>query len=233
MYFWPHGMNTGWTLAKWQDHLAGFYAERNAKRRPLETFARLVEMCSGIARSVRHQDDDLMDKYAPRALAWLLGVATQMKVNLEQAVWASYPGVCPHCRVPENCTCSLSRVLNHRIASEEERKSFQEKYDIPRNLREWRMMFFRLYGRINTERGELKCLACFLEQLGEVSVMIRQSMVSDSGLPKEQVEMHLRYELADMFAWYCCVITTASHVDYRLRELYADAITGVPVRNQA
>lgn len=196
------------------------YAERNKERRELETFARLVEMCSGIARGVHRDNPEFLNKFAPRALAWLLGMATQLKINLERVVWDCYPGVCPHCRLAERCVCRLQPKRLPRMSPQEIQDS-QKVHELPKNLLEWKAMFDRIYGPMNRIVGEAKCLASFQEELGELAEIIRFHLSPDSTVPKEEVDRRLREEFADMFAWYCGVCSFRNiEIDGAMKQIY-------------
>jgi NTP pyrophosphatase (non-canonical NTP hydrolase) len=213
-------MRSGKSLAEWQEHLAKMYHKQNDGRRPLETFARVVEMCSGIARGIHRSDVENLSKFAPRALAWLIGVANQLHVNLEEAVWFSYPGVCPHCRQAERCVCRLYKPRPPR-ASEEETRGLQAKHQKPKTIFEWQSMFYRIYGPMNEVVGEAKCLAAFLEELGELSEMIRFNYAPDAPLAKKEIQRRLEQELSDMFAWYCGVCNFKRvEIDAIMKDVY-------------
>jgi NTP pyrophosphatase (non-canonical NTP hydrolase) len=218
---------TNWSIAQWQTHLTKMYGNVNDKRRPLETFARVTEMATGISRGVREEEKEIMKKFFPRFLAWLIGLSSQVNVDLEQAIWDSYPGVCTYCRKPKNCTCKLG-PKQPRIHQTEEIDKLQAQYPKPDNLLDWVAMFARIYEGINRETGRMKMLGHFMEELGEVCEAIRFHLVPAGDLvtwkvevSHEQIEDLLRQELSDLFAWFCgLTYHMGVELDAYMKEIY-------------
>lgn len=215
-------------LSGWQKHLSGIYNDVNSKRRVLETFARVTEMATGISRGVREENKEILEKFMPRFLAWLLGLASQLKLNLEDAVWNNYPGVCPYCRKESNCSCKITKDYSSRLNEIEEIKKFQSKFNKPANLIEWVAMYSRIYEGINKTTGKMGMLSHFLEELGELSEIIRFSIVSDENLKKwditlsrSEIELNLTQELSDLFSWFCGLSNILGvEIDYFMKENY-------------
>jgi len=218
---------TNWSIAQWQERLRNMYGTVNDQRRPLETFARVTEMATGISRGVREEQKEIMKKFFPRFLAWLIGLSTQLGVDLEEAVWGSYPGVCTYCRQPEACTCKL-RPKKDRIVNRDEIEQFQTAHRKPDNLIDWVAMFSRIYKGINKETGRMKMIAHFMEELGEVCEAVRFHLVHDADLKTWKVELSraeietlLRQELSDLFAWFCgLTYQMGIELDAYMKEIY-------------
>jgi NTP pyrophosphatase (non-canonical NTP hydrolase) len=223
-----HGYSSDKSLNGWQLRLAAVYGEANLKRQPLETFARVFEMCSGMARSVHRDADDserTLGEFAPRALAWILGLASQLDVDLERSVWDAYPGICPHCRNAVGCVCRLQPTSRKRL-TDSEVKTYQAKHggQAPQRLFDWQGMFHGIYGPINDLVGEPKCLLAFFEELGEISEMIRFLQAPDSPLNKDIIQQRLSDEFADLFAWYSTVCAFRNlDIDVLMWDIYKEA----------
>lgn len=216
------GLRTNWSVKEWQNHLATLYAGQNAQRRPLETFARVVEMASGMARGIREDDKEGVQKFASRTLAWVLGLATQMNVDLEACLWAAYPGVCTHCKQVEACVCRLKPKLPRLTAAE--RTAFQSTHKLPSSMVEWQAMFNRIYGNVNRMLGTDKSVLHFLEELGEVSEAVRFAIAPDSPFDKLVSQQMVKDELADLFAWFCGLVNLkAIEVDHFMMRTYSDS----------
>lgn len=227
-------LRTRWSLGDWQAHLGKVYGNVNSGRRPLETFAHVVEMATGISRGVTADSPEVRRKFFPRFLAWLLGLSTQLGVDLEQAVYDSYPGVCCYCREPEDCSCKVSSGPFDRLDDPDEIRALQEQHPMPGHLVDWVGMFGNIYGNFNAEAGSLKMLGHFFEELGEVCEATRFHLTSDDDLKNWKVELSrrdidrlLRQELADIFAWLCGLsFGMGVELDADMKDIYQ---TGCPV----
>ena len=221
-------LRTNWTLHQWQHKLGTMFGNVNVQRSPLETFARVTEMATGISRGAREEDRDVLKKFVPRFLAWLLGLSSQLGIDLEEAVYNSYPGVCPYCRLPEGCTCKLQKQKRERLSSPDEIRLLQSNFPRPTDLLEWVGMFSKVYNQINKNTGTMKMVGHFMEELGEVCEIVRFHLAKDDNLAKwkvtltrEQIELLLRQELADLFAWYCgLAYALGVEIDADMKDIY-------------
>lgn len=223
-----YSLRTNWELKTWQNHLSAIYNNVNKQRNVLETFARVTEMATGISRGVREEDTNILKKFMPRFLAWLLGLSSQMEIDFEEAVWASYPGVCPYCRKSVSCSCKLDKDVKNRIRDLDEIKKFQNTFPKPTNLVEWVSMFGRIYEDINNNSGKMKMIGHFLEELGEVCEIIRFSMVPNDKLitwkipfSRDEIDLLVKQEFSDLFAWYCGLVNKMSvDIDSDMKIIY-------------
>lgn len=225
------GLKTFWSLGQWQEHMDDLYSDVNSRREPLETFARLTEMAAGTARGVREEDEELIQKYPPRFMAWLLGLSNQLDIDLEQATFDYYPGVCTYCRKSSNCACSVTDEKNERISDEEDIIRLKQKREKPSNLDEWVGMFNKIYGNVNEKIGEEDLLFHLLEELGEVCEIVRHYTITDEKLEEwsdqvtpDDIETRLRQEISDLFAWYCGLSNIMGvQVDHRMKMTYEES----------
>ena len=223
-------LKTSWSLRRWQNHLDELYGGVNKKREPLETYARLTEMAAGTARGVREKDEELIQKYMPRFLSWLLGLSNQLNIDLEQSTFDYYPGVCTYCRQSYNCACKITKDEEHRIHDEEEIQNLQRDHEKPSNLDDWVGMFNKIYGEVNESVGKEDLLFHLLEELGEVCEIIRHYTISNENLEEwseevtsEDVEVRLKQELSDLFAWYCGISNILGvQIDHRMKMTYEE-----------
>lgn len=222
-------LRTGWSLKKWQDHLEKMFGHVNKERHPLTTFARVVEMATGISRGARGRDRELIQDFFPRFLAWLLGLASQLDINLEEAVWNTYPGICPYCKTDKDCGCTVNDNYN-RIKTIKESQEYQKKYSKPKNLIEWEAMFGKIYGAINNELRTINIITHFIEELGELCEIIRFSLITPEQLKKwkiqitkEEIIQLLNEEFSDLFAWYCGLSAHLGvEIDFNMSEIYRE-----------
>jgi NTP pyrophosphatase (non-canonical NTP hydrolase) len=90
-------------LAEFQDLMRRTYLERDAQRGIDGTFRRLVEEIGELARSLRHDERQSRHDELSDVLAWLVSLANQAEVDMEEAA-SRYAGGCPKCgQIP--CAC--------------------------------------------------------------------------------------------------------------------------------
>lgn len=91
------------TIAEFQRLIADIYLTKDSRRGVDGTFRWLVEETGELARALRGRDrSNLAEEFAD-VFAWLVSLATQQGIDLEQAC-QKYEGGCPKCRaIP--CTC--------------------------------------------------------------------------------------------------------------------------------
>jgi len=224
-------LRTNWSLRRWQNHLNTLYGNVNEQRRPLETYARLTEMAAGTARGVRENDDTLIQKYMPRFLAWLLGLSSQIGIDVEEVSFTYYPGVCTYCRSSSSCACRITDSNRERLVEQSDIRELQSDHNKPSTLNEWVGMFNKIYGDVNRSVDERDLLFHLLEELGEVCEMIRHHMVKHQGLEdwsdeinSNNINILLNQEVADLFAWYCGIADVLGvQVDHRMKMTYEES----------
>lgn len=211
------GLVRNWPLAQWQRHFRDIYGDINEQRAPEIVWGRLVEHMSGLARSVRNDDKGRIEHFAPRAFAWIFALASRLEMDLEEVMWACYPNHCPHCRKQEGCTCMSEKNTGtrpRRLSDTVEVSDLQQKQPKPRHLQDWMMMLNRVYSISNTELEKYKILVHLQEECAEVHEAMRHKLTTHPKRPPEVSELHLRQEMADLFAW-----TAAIHNFLRLNPI--------------
>ncbi|HEX8322288.1 MAG TPA: hypothetical protein VF595_00120, partial [Tepidisphaeraceae bacterium] len=215
------GLQTRWPLRQWQAHLQELYSNQNKQRSPLETLSRVVEMASGVARGVREDDSETLRTFVPRTLAWILGLATQLEIDLQDAVWRAYPGVCTHCHSDQGCSCKIHPEKRRRLKDEDEIYRLQQNHTLPASLPEWQAMFGKIYLTINQVAAADKCVLHFLEELGEVSEAVRYKLAPESKYTPAEIKVMLQNELADLFAWFIAVTNLERvEIDAYMQDIY-------------
>ncbi|MFA5013725.1 MAG: hypothetical protein WC520_04180 [Candidatus Paceibacterota bacterium] len=166
----------------------GIYNEKNERDySDAEILLHVVEQLAVTAEELRKENYQKVIASLPYLFVWLLGFCNRMNICLEEAVWSKYPGICPYCGAEKNCVC---------ISTDTKPKEWIKNPNgvMPKNITEWQVMFFDIYGRINKMIGVEKTFYHFIEELGESSKEFRL---------KENKK--LREELADSFAWFIAV----------------------------
>jgi NTP pyrophosphatase (non-canonical NTP hydrolase) len=90
-------------LTEFQDLMRRTYLQRDRARGLDGTFRRMVEEVGELARTLRHDDPIRRTEEFSDVLAWLVSLANQADVDVEEAA-GRYRDGCPKCgAVP--CTC--------------------------------------------------------------------------------------------------------------------------------
>lgn len=106
------GKDTPESLGDWQQYLRYLYHADNRERGPVYVLTKLTEDVGEASRRLRmgSPSEKVLRKLC-NALAWSIALANISEIDMEQAVWEKYPGVCTHCN-QSSCACSsLSTVF--------------------------------------------------------------------------------------------------------------------------
>ncbi len=185
------------SLDDWYRISNKIFWNQNFQREPSAIFSHLVEVIGGLsalASNKRKAGND-PETYIVKALAWWLALCGKLGVrSVESMLWDKFPGVCPYClsvpHDPDICTehkaaaggppWSQLAVTGQRAMNEK-----------PRRLREWQVMFSRIYAAQQTEDFG-PSFARLAEELGELSEAVRVFRAEPG---------YVLSEAADVFAW--------------------------------
>jgi len=90
-------------IGDFQQLIRDIYGEKDGSRRPEQNLAWLMEEVGELARALRQQDRKALQEEFADVAAWLTSLASQLGVDMEQAV-QRYAGGCPKCRATP-CAC--------------------------------------------------------------------------------------------------------------------------------
>ncbi|MHA1820285.1 MAG: MazG nucleotide pyrophosphohydrolase domain-containing protein [Promethearchaeota archaeon] len=68
-------------------------------------------------------------------------------------------------------------------------------------IKEFQQLIREIYGNRDNERGLEKTFLWFIEEVGELSERIRQSLSKNQNIDKNKYHQLIAEELADVFAW--------------------------------
>lgn len=90
-------------IAEWQDLIERIYFERDSKRGVPRNYLRFVEEVGELAEAIFHDDREGLPGEIADVFAWLVSIASQKGVRLEDAI-AKYREGCPSCQgIPCRC----------------------------------------------------------------------------------------------------------------------------------
>lgn len=175
------------SLSEWQRMFDEIYGAANRQLEPEVIWMKVVEELGEVATDLRKENYSALEKDLPDVFAWLCAFAERMSRNVEDTVWAKYPGVCPYCLKPEFCVCigGTSRAFSAARIRQQVANGRR-----PVTLGEWENMFNTIYGNVNTIVMTPAVGFHLLEEVGEVAKALASP--SHAGLDEG---------IADVFAW--------------------------------
>lgn len=175
-----------------------YYSEEHMLARMTVEVSRLLE----VARKDRREEFKI---WLPRVFSWYNGTANMLGINLQEALWCKYPGVCYYCLREKDCSCT---VEHDHIENREDilRRLKRERKDRePITLREHQLMHRRLYFRQNDRIMLIQTVSHIAEEAGEVAIeYYNKNLVG------------LTDEMADVGSW---IFATTNRLDLDLEDL--------------
>lgn len=187
------------TLQEWQDMFNVIYGYTNRHKSDLQLWLHLTEEAGEVAKDMRKERFDDLNRDLPDIFAWLCTFANKTSIRLEDAIWDKFPGVCPYCLREEHCVCiAEGRDAYDKTRIEDYRQNISKK---PATFLEWSEMFRRIYGNVNTILSHASIGFHLMEEIGEVARDLR----------KDDHKSY-RIEIADVFAWMLAIPMRMSKV---------------------
>ncbi|MEK7658433.1 MAG: hypothetical protein AAB352_01035 [Patescibacteria group bacterium] len=90
-----------------------------------------------VLKAVRKEKHDNTMYHLCMAFSWAMAILNRFHVELANDMWHRFPGLCPYCLCAP-CSCKERPLERHRL----EGKSKGEK---PISLRDWQLMFAKIY----------------------------------------------------------------------------------------
>lgn len=151
----------------------------------------LFENIRRISRCVRKENREAIREFVPVFYSCLMAAWDRLGVNIAEALWLKYPGVCPYCLKTEKCACIIAEKSAYiwNDAKFDSLRNAAEKR--PANTAEWQAMFKRIYGNVNSIEPLTAIWLHFIEEFCELT----------DELERENAERILE-ESADVTAWF-------------------------------
>ena len=169
---------------------------------------RLLEEATSVMDLARKDERDSLYKQLPRMVMWCLAVANRFNIDLQEALWNKYPGICTYCLRQKDCLCGLEHpdVPHKDEIIKRFRRDRNERE--PVTLEEHQALHQRLYARQNDRIFLIQTAAHIAEEVGEFSFEER----------KGNREGFLN-EMADVLSW---IFALATRLKYNLHDLIWD-----------
>lgn len=172
------------SLRQWQEEFRSTYREKDQRDyTAADLLLHVIEQTAEIAESFR-KEEKLAEVLLAHFFVWIVSFADRIEIDVEDATFRKYHGLCPYCGKKQNCICISSETKPKRWHRDNHAKR-------PNSLNMWQKFFDRVYGNVNKVAGRDKVWLHLLEEVGEVSKDFR--LKNKKGISEE---------LADTFAWF-------------------------------
>lgn len=180
------------SLTEWQKMFSAIYKEHdNQFYETPHLLLRVVEEMSQMAEAIRKDDLPALISKIPEVFCWLMAYYDRLDIDIEEALWKKYPGICPYCFRREKCLCITEDSKSKYNPDNPKYKPFRrDRKKMPKSLKEWQLMFKKIYGNINRLESKKRLWFHFMEEIGEISREFRKND-----------RRHLEEECADGLAW--------------------------------
>lgn len=177
------------SVRDYQAMLYKVYESANGRYSDSDLFLRLIEEIASVMEIVRKDNLHELPVQLARVYAWWNAVANRMKIDLQEAMWLKYPGVCSYCLRTENCLCAIEHP-NVPHKDDILRRLRRERGNEPNSLRGHQELHHRLYGRQNRRILTIQTASHLAEEAGEISREFRHRGMDG-----------LQDEMADVGSW--------------------------------
>ncbi|MBI2057983.1 MAG: hypothetical protein HYT63_03335 [Candidatus Yanofskybacteria bacterium] len=165
------------------DHI---YSGVNKRYSDSDLILRLLEEIAKTMEIARKDELELMPSQLARTFSWWNAVGTRGGIDLQEALWNKYPGVCPYCLRTENCACAIEHPdIPHKEQSL--RRLRRDRTAEPISLSEHQQLHQKLYGRQNRRILVIQIAAHLAEEAGEISKEFRHK--NNGGLADEMSDV--------------------------------------------
>ena len=198
-------------MSWWQRYFESIYQKKNAEIK-LKFFsnnsiafirgyaiAHISQDLGNVGEQIREGGDEgngkpmagKYQRYIGSLFAWLLALASESKIELQDVTWKKYPGVCAYCHEPKDCA-EAWWTISQKEKDKKPAPAVEEKTEPPPgNLDGWLEVWSRIYGR--KVRGGLELhdiMYKLYEELGEILDAYNEHNFED-----------VKSELPDFLSW--------------------------------
>jgi len=204
------------------DHI---YGDKNEKEYTDDELTR--RLCKEAMRMLEPGRKDRRDELVPRLVctySWLNALATRLEIDLQDALWLKYPGVCSYCFKETHCLCGTEHPLKFKTKEEKNlmlRPLLRSRNGRePQTLHDHQEFHRRLYFWQHETEDPLRIIAHVAEEADEIDTELWFWKSAKAQNDREEASKRIletQNEIADMAGW---VLTLAN----RLRIDFADTV---------
>jgi diguanylate cyclase (GGDEF)-like protein len=206
--------NREMSLSNWARMFRDIYFPlQNYGRSRFEVFTNLAKVFgAGSHYLFRTQDPKGAREYLAKLFAWYCALGNRLHLDIEQALWEKYPGVCPRC-LSSVCECPAhpAAIVPEKLTM----IALENARQRPDTLRDWQVMFASIYrgpsgkSKVPPSRDRLALVfARMAEELGEIAEGLGRDGTVDA-----DADFVLRNEIADFGAWIFGLANNLHYVD--------------------
>ena len=187
------------TLLEFQKMNEDIYGDMNRKRYSDEELVRrFLEEILGMMEPMRKDDREAFKTQLPKIFSWYCALANRQGINLQEALWYKYPGVCPYCLRDESCYCGVEHPKIPKEEKEDSLRKFRRERigREPIVFKDHQALHARLYKGQNARILPFQIADHIGEEAKEVSEALRHND-----------KKAFCDEMADVLSWLFAVAT--------------------------
>jgi NTP pyrophosphatase (non-canonical NTP hydrolase) len=204
------------SLVDWQLFFGKMYGARNLEIKKVAfgnnsvaflrgyVLAKITEDMGNLAEVTRENEKDpaKTKKYIASVLAWLFALSNELGFQLSDVTFKKYPGICPYCERPNNCTDSWWAPSD--VVKDKKPNVSPSNSSKPKTLQQWYKMFDDIYGRkIRVAIPLHDIMHKLYEELAEIFKELNQN--NKAGVA---------FEVPDYVSWFCGLIIKLRHYSF-------------------
>ncbi|MDP3726566.1 MAG: MazG nucleotide pyrophosphohydrolase domain-containing protein [bacterium] len=185
------------TVAEFQKMFDHIYRRKNNKL--YSNTALMYRLAEEILSALELARKDYRTQFKtqlPNVFSWSCAFANRLRINLHEALWKKFPGVCSYCSRDIDCVCGTEHpsipdkeTVLRRLRRDREGRE-------PKTLRDHQELHARLYKWQNARILPIQVVAHLAEEAGEVMKEFRHGKL-------HEVQM----EMADVASWIFAIAT--------------------------
>lgn len=182
-----------------------------------DLIARLIEEITKLMEHARKDRRAAFREQLTNIFSWFMAVANRLEINIQEALWYKYPGICPYCFKEKDCICGTE----HPVIEDKEVKLRRLRREHagrePRTLTGHQALHDRLYSWQHDCELPIVITAHLVEEAGEVSYAHRHFIMARNLKEKDSLRNSICEEMADILSW---MFALANRLEFDL----ADAV---------
>ncbi len=166
-----------------------------------ELIDRLMEEIACLTEYARKDRRAAFIRKTADIFSWHMGVCNRLGVDIQEALWRKYPGVCPYCLKEKDCICGTEHP---KIADAElklRRLRRERRGREPKTLAGHQALHRRLYSWQHDCELPIIIVAHMVEEIGEVSYAHRHFVMAEDTVQKNRFWDNVCEELTDVLSW--------------------------------
>ena len=203
---------------EFQEMFRHIYHDLNTQqyKKDKDLIARLIEEITKLMEHARKDRRMLFRAQLTNIFSWSMAVTNRLEINIQEALWYKYPGVCPYCLKEKDCICGTEHpiIKNKEIVLRRLRRERAGRE--PQTLTEYQTLHGRLYSWQHDRELPIVIAAHLVEEAGEVSYAHRHLEIAKKSKTRDYWLNSVREEMSDVISW---MFALANRLEFNLADV--------------